>query len=130
MQQLLPIKLATFRIIIKHTKGGERCINCYYTLISFLDNSTYRTSPETITLLTKQFPRWSLITLWFNEFSEKKITSSKTNNYYTFHTGAINLNMSQVLVKVVFVCVAPKQRDLSLIRIIFIEVLCMLPWVE
>ena len=47
---------------IKHAKDGDSCLN-YYCQISFLDNSAYRkktiyrTPPETITLLTKQFPR-------------------------------------------------------------------------
>ena len=95
--------------------GGDSCIDCYYK-ISFQDNSTYRTSPEPTTLLTEHNSReisyyiliqWILWKNYLNQNLQNKL-------YFRPRTPtrrAINLKMSQVLGKVVFVCVVLKQRD-------------------
>jgi len=68
-------KLATSHSIWNMQKEVTIASITITKIISFLDtiiyNSAFRTSPETVTLLTKQFPRWSLITLWFNDCLKK-----------------------------------------------------------
>lgn len=97
--------------------------------ISSLDNSAFRTSPEAIISLTKQFPRWSRITLWFNKFFKE--LSAKI--IILFHTGLPHADpytwkWVYLLRKVLFVCFVWNQWDfiliIELILIIGIEVLC------
>ena len=98
-------KVGHFPLYMKHAKEGDHCINYYYHkkknpcwILMILYNSAIRTrtSPETIALLTKQFPRWSLIIHWFNEFLKKfwaklLITRSSLHSHmqvYTLESGS------------------------------------------
>ena len=87
-------------------------------ILLYIINSAFRTSPETVPLLTKQF----LLTLWFNEFSRKfwaKLINllSTLDSHMQIHT----LESGSYTYQVKFVCAVAHQWDLSWI---LIEVLC------